>query len=409
MAGIAPKTPWRQPRQKTVAVQSGSSPQTAIDLTDDGNTGSAKRKRGPESENPRSPPVARSTRAQMTDSALLARSENPRRGPQTTRSRVAYPMSSLSAAGQGQAQAQAGAHANYGQALSSRPPPPSATNVKNAQGSGHVAATTTTPATAPQEKRARRFREQAPQSFGDVYLRATTQRFYVLQRTRGGSDECPEEEVELTGSTGSIYTVNIGLKPGCTCPQAKKGLQCKHVVFVMSKVLRAPHHLVYQLALVSSELRDLFASAPPVEDPAAAGDDRAGGDANNKRKPIEGDCPICYSELKPEPESSGDAPAGRIVWCRAACGQNMHRGCFEMWARTKKGNVTCPMCRSVWEGAQDVVGSVDRSRGTLVEGYVNVADQLGISTARDTSTYSQWYGSTGRGRGRGGGSRFRWY
>jgi hypothetical protein len=25
-----------------------------------------------------------------------------------------------------------------------------------------------------------------------------------------------------------------------------------------------------------------------------------------------------------------------LVWCRAACGQNVHKGCFETWAATKK-------------------------------------------------------------------------
>jgi hypothetical protein len=84
----------------------------------------------------------------------------------------------------------------------------------------------------PQEKRARRFRPQAPQNFSDIYLRATTQRFFVLRRTRIGTGLCPKEEVELTGSTGSIYTVTIGPFPMCTCPQGAKRQQCKHIVFV---------------------------------------------------------------------------------------------------------------------------------------------------------------------------------
>lgn len=137
----------------------------------------------------------------------------------------------------------------------------------------------------------------------------------------------------------------------------------------MSKVLRAPYNFVYQLALLSSELRDIFAAAPPIDEP---GDEKG---VSDKRKPIEGDCPICYSELEPH-------DAEKIVWCRAACGQNMHQGCFEMWARTKATKVTCPMCRSEWEGAEKMTSQVDRSRGTIVEGYVNVADQLGISSAR---------------------------
>lgn len=141
----------------------------------------------------------------------------------------------------------------------------------------------------------------------------------------------------------------------------------------MSKVLNAPFNLTYQLALLSSELRKIFASAPPIESPEDAA---GGGDDDGKRKPIEGDCPICFSEL----EEKGEA----IVWCRAACGQNMHQQCFETWARTKSGagKVTCPMCRSVWEAEAGSVSQVEKSRGTISEGYVNVADQLGISQVR---------------------------
>ena len=87
-------------------------------------------------------------------------------------------------------------------------------------------------AAAPVEKRLRRFRAQPPQSIDDIYDRATTQRFFVLGRTRTGTDECPGEVVELTGSTGNVYTVTIGLVPECDCPHAKKGNQCKHIIFV---------------------------------------------------------------------------------------------------------------------------------------------------------------------------------
>jgi hypothetical protein len=135
----------------------------------------------------------------------------------------------------------------------------------------------------------------------------------------------------------------------------------------MSKVLNAPYELVYQLALLSSELRDIFAAAPPIV--------AAGAGKSDKRKPIEGDCPICFSEL----EANG---AEAVVWCKSTCGNNIHAECFQMWARTKHGNVTCPMCRSVWESDKEDVGKVRKEDGHIEEGYVNVADQLGISRNR---------------------------
>ncbi|KAF5001660.1 hypothetical protein FGRMN_966 [Fusarium graminum] len=230
-----------------------------------------------------------------------------------------------------------------------------------------------------EEKRVRRFRPHPPQSFQDVYDRALSQRFYVLNRVRGGTADCPEEDVEMTGSTGNIYTVHIGKRPNCTCPHNKKGHQCKHILYVLKQVLNAPFELVYQLALLSTELCSIFASAPPIS--------VHGNGESDKRKPIEGDCPICYCELDEKNKES-------IVWCAAACGQNIHEQCFKMWAKTKPGpgKVTCPMCRSVWKGDEKLVAKVQKDEGEMEEGYVNVGDQLGIGRQRDESSYSQWHG-----------------
>ncbi|KAK4039742.1 E3 ubiquitin-protein ligase Zswim2 [Parachaetomium inaequale] len=245
------------------------------------------------------------------------------------------------------------------------------------------------------EKRLRRFRPQPPKSFADLHARATTQRFYVLSRVRNNDDPShPEETVELTGSTGNIYTVTVARQPACDCPHARDGNQCKHVVYVLARVLRAKFEYVYQLALLGAELREIFEGAPsPLADNADGGDSgRVGG---GKRKPMEGDCPICFGEMDAATDDDGGEP---VVWCRAACGQNVHKGCFETWAATKRrqaggggGEVTCPYCRSVWEGDEDMVKTIRKGGKRNAEGYVNVADQLGISTQRDYSTYSRWW------------------
>lgn len=155
-----------------------------------------------------------------------------------------------------------------------------------------------------------RFRAKAPSSFHAVYERATTQRFFLLSRTRRGTDDCPEELFELTGSTGNIYRVLIQKQPTCSCPHAKAGNQCKHIVWCLKSVLRAPDAHVYQLALLSTELRDIFANAPAPADESSPGKDK-------NRKSVEGDCPICFEEMQ-----AGDAKEP-LVWCKAACGQNI--------------------------------------------------------------------------------------
>lgn len=95
-----------------------------------------------------------------------------------------------------------------------------------------TSAKTSAAGTSNGEKRLRKLRKQPPQAFQDIFFRAATQRFYVLSRRRIVDGSAPAEIVELTGSTGNIYQVQVARQPSCNCPHAKQGNQCKHVVFV---------------------------------------------------------------------------------------------------------------------------------------------------------------------------------
>ncbi len=156
----------------------------------------------------------------------------------------------------------------------------------------------------------------------------------------------------MAGTTGNIYSITINQVPSCTCPDNQKGNQCKHIVYVsptppsnppsnpptspqltpplhpqvLHNVLKAPPHLQYQLALLAPELRSIFASAPT---PTSSTSASASPDTPSNRKEISGDCPICFTEFEPESEE--------IVWCKAACGNNIHRTCFEQWAKSQAG------------------------------------------------------------------------
>ncbi|KAL1797512.1 hypothetical protein ACET3X_004118 [Alternaria dauci] len=247
-----------------------------------------------------------------------------------------------------------------------------------------------------EEKRVRVFRKKAPQSYIVIKERALTQRLTVLSRERCGSDDVPEEKVIVAGSTGNVYTVSIGLVPSCNCPYAKKGNQCKHIIYVMLRVLKAREEVAYQLALVSSELREVIKNAPPipgVETDGKDGTEQEGQDGN--RKPIEGECPICYDEL-------GRNEA--IVYCKSSCGNNVHKACMQNWVAASKGKATCPYCRAKWEGDTSLegkLGDVDtRNLERNEDGYVNVAAQLGLSGERDYSTYHQYWVRQHLGQGR---------
>jgi len=71
-----------------------------------------------------------------------------------------------------------------------------------------------------------------------------------------------------------------------------------------------------------------------------------------------------------------------VTWCRAACGNNVHQDCFDLWAQTRKPNPTCPYCRTLWQ--DDKPAKSGEQSETLMDGkmtqrtggYFNVRDQL---------------------------------
>jgi hypothetical protein len=183
-----------------------------------------------------------------------------------------------------------------------------------------------------------------------------------------------------------VYTQHIGHVPSCDCPHAKKGNQCKHLVYVMLRVLKAPENIACQLALTSSELRHLFRHAAPKPSAASGTDGQHDAEIDGNRKKIEGECPICYCDFEPDKEP--------IVYCKAACGNNIHKSCMQSWIAAKgAGRATCPYCRAKWEDdeiGRGFKGKMDLKAATRSEeGYVNIASQLGLSGERDYSSYHQ--------------------
>lgn len=199
----------------------------------------------------------------------------------------------------------------------------------------------------------------------------------VVGRTRSGNETLPSEDIDIVGSTGNIYKVTIGQVPSCTCPDHLKGNECKHKVYALHTVLKAPDHLQYQLAYLSSELREIFTKAPPIPTNVSSSTDVGGN-----RKPVEGECPICYFDF--------DEGHNELVWCKAACGNNMHKGCFDQWCASQRGAVVkCVYCRTPWEVDASDIKSLTGAGAVGADGYVNVRQQFGMSGARDYSTYHQ--------------------
>jgi len=261
--------------------------------------------------------------------------------------------------------------------------PPSKSQNKSAPSKRIKKSTTLSSPLAPvaEEKRLKRFRSHPPKTFVEKYQRAITQRMFVVHRELTGTPEDPQMRINVIGTTGNIYTVTMQRTPICNCPDGSKGNHCKHIIYVLVNVSKARGPLEYQAAYLTSELRELFDNAP-IE-PEEHGDISKTSD---KRRPIEGDCPICYMEFDPDKE--------KIVWCET-CGNNIHEICFNKWAATNQARgVRCVFCRAEWpvDNIDPVnVTSLIQAGNVNEEGYVNVASMFGLSGERDYSSYhSTW-------------------
>ncbi|CAI5465509.1 unnamed protein product [Closterium sp. Yama58-4] len=283
-------------------------------------------------------------------------------------------------------------------AISSSPTPTLASPPARALSSPHTPSSTPPPATSP--------------------LRPCSCNFHVL------------------GATGNVYTVTISQQPSCTCPDYGNGNLCKHMLFVLLRVLRVGEEdpRVWQRSLLSTELNELLDRIDALERrtlaAAAEGEEilaspavreqfariaggapgsgalglrdsgsRTEGDSQDaevgktdqrpKQRPIEGDCPICYEPLGGEGagKRGGGKPAETVVFCQR-CGNNVHSDCFSRWKAAKRGGmVTCVWCRAPWgDGSTTHTARAHYDRDSDSDGY---EDEEGPQEYVNLSQYSE--------------------
>jgi len=249
------------------------------------------------------------------------------------------------------------------------------------------------------EKRLKRKRTCTP-AIRQRISRALSQRLFMANWEEKG----PHKRVyKVLGSTGNLYTIEIGNLVTCSCPDFRRGNHCKHCLFVMLKVLRVNRQdeKLWQRALLTSELEEIFDAAPELNmltgvrasaaaqravNKATGKDTGSEEEAKSKQKPLEGnECCICLEDF------DAKADKDKVVWCKAQCGNNLHKHCFQMFAQSKSGSVSCPFCRAPWEVKGGKAGKAGSSR----EGYMNFSATSGQSQNRDTSTYNRWSGYGG--------------
>ncbi|KAF4628803.1 hypothetical protein G7Y89_g9350 [Cudoniella acicularis] len=239
------------------------------------------------------------------------------------------------------------------------------------------------------EVRLRPFVEGPDAEYNKKLKKIQKERLFMLDRNRHvDKDGYMCETFDIAGSTGNVYQTTIGRSPKCVCMDAVslpsdislpllmniqriRGQKCKHINYALVIILKAPANLCYQLAFLSTELELIFTNAPVTRAPEL-GHQHDDDDTiyNGKRKPIEGECPICVFDMEPGEE---------IVWCKAACGQNFHKECFDQWKRSKNGgHVTCVYCRSEWQEDVPNPGSLAnlKNMAPKIGRYQNVAHLL---------------------------------
>ncbi|KAJ5281431.1 hypothetical protein N7478_006803 [Penicillium angulare] len=232
----------------------------------------------------------------------------------------------------------------------------------------------------PKENRAKPFIEVPPKKVLDKLRFADMERTYVVGYQAKGlkEGENPEITFDFVGSTGNLYKTVIRKVPSCNCPDKRfrpQNPQCKHIIYALVHTLKAPAHLQYQAALLASEINEMWQECSLSQVKSTSTEDNDG-----KRKPIEGDCPICFMELK-----TGE----NTVWCQSSCGNNVHKACFDQWAirsRLTSSGVRCVYCRAEWGNENEK--RVDALRKNAVigpGGYRNVGFGLDLQRGMNTT------------------------
>jgi len=215
---------------------------------------------------------------------------------------------------------------------------------------------------------------------------------------------------------------------------------CKHVYFVMLKVLRLPRSnpLVWQRSLLDAEIGQALdarfkrqrerererdrqrrreareqrgqaagtAGDDPTPSAKGAGAAFSFGAQEVPSRPIEDDdvCPICQDDLIPASmpsaaSSSSSSKSLPLVHCRFSCGAQLHAQCMRVWTEhqlsTNHGAsqpVLCPMCRGKWAGeartATEAMDERERNERVLRELKIKELEQPAASAASASTDIS---------------------
>jgi hypothetical protein len=131
----------------------------------------------------------------------------------------------------------------------------------------------------------------------------------------------------VCGKSKQIYDVDITVSEAeCTCPDfAFRHLHCKHILFVLFKVLGMPPERALSASwnILGGELTVALARWEANPQLSAAAADGLSDD----------ECPICFERFQ-----------GEVLRC-AQCQHQVHSECIRKWSRASRRRESCPLCR----------------------------------------------------------------
>ncbi|RID42322.1 hypothetical protein BRARA_J02214 [Brassica rapa] len=249
----------------------------------------------------------------------------------------------------------------------------------------------------------------AHQPVEDRIIRALRHRLRLLSRPNDAT-------FHVLGATCNVYTVTLTATPTCTCPDRKK--PCKHILFVLIRVLGIPLDdkclrqrklrpcLLYRLVsaptrpdcLASFHLQQRFLQLFATVNSHYGNTNSSSTPApENEVEDEAATCPICLDDINVIKSVNGEHVGGEeseraVVKCRV-CKNKVHDECMLKW-RASRGRrpAICVVCRSRWRRGSgssrtpNVGGSNEiNSHGNCylnLAPYVNEEDEDGVGTSQ---------------------------
>ncbi|CAH8281523.1 unnamed protein product [Eruca vesicaria subsp. sativa] len=250
------------------------------------------------------------------------------------------------------------------------------------------------------------------QQVEDRIVRALRHRLRLLSRPNDAT-------FHVLGATCNVYTVELTATPTCTCPDRKK--PCKHILFVLIRVLGIPLDdkclrqrrlrpcLLYRLVsaptrpecLASFHLQQRFLQLLSTVNSHYGGDTGSSStrEPDQPEKEMEEEaatCPICLDDISVIKSVNGEYVGGEeieraVVKCRV-CKNKVHEDCMLKW-RASRGRrpAICVVCRSRWRRVSgssrtsNVGGNNEIAHGNCylnLAPYVNEEEEGGVGTSQ---------------------------